>query len=393
MFGARDRVGPFTIHVEDLSRPRTMGLKPGTKAIHLAKHLPKPKLFFGKTEVGGQALHRGHRSALCRRLIVPVQPAFLLKIGQPRDDLFYHLKSFGPVVVQVLGPMNKTGRNIPSTCLGRGEGKLHKLEPGVYSFKFGAKRGVVKYSFLFRTAKTKLSPLRPSIHIPTQLPLRQRMVTQHYPQLSKKFLRSTKTLQGLFGSAPKGLYLFPSFNLDKASAKPIPSQHETVAYPKKNEPLLLFANRWVVATDGSVFEVSRYSYLVTRPDGPISLPRAPRNSELSFSAALRNRGPEDERAIGALNRAARKEERCVERVRAPFHRRVKSLEQRAWSRGRDKRIQALKEQANTKAFRACGTEGLVKKREQLRQRLITTQTKRRAARLKKLRPRLQHLFR
>ncbi len=392
----RNKVGPFTITVEDLSRPRTSTWSARVKTIVLPKKLSKPRIFSGATGDDLQ-LSRNHRDYSCQNLVVATEPIALLKVDRPRDDLMYALTSSGRVALQIIGPITKSRRGMRERCRVGAHGKIGRLEPGVYALKVGQrakKRGVaaVGYTLLFRTEHTRMNPFAVAA-VPAGLPVRARMVSRHYPQLDKDFWRSNERLQRLFASAPKELFVFPTFDLDKASAKQVGSQTRRPIYPRKNEPMLLFANRWIVGADGATFSVQKYSYLATSPTGPIALPRAPRNLELSSSDAIKQLGAKDQAAYKAHRRRMAAEKRCVDRVWSPTNRTIAALRQRAWSRWRAKRIASLKDRAGSKAFRVCGTARLRRNWAQLQKRLLRTRRARRARRLKALRARLMRLFR
>jgi len=395
-WGSRARVGPFTVAIEDPARPRSLGWKKTLKTVTLSPHLATPILVSGTTQPTGRI--RSRRSSYCSNVQVPGQPVLMLKVNRPLTDIQYRVVSNGTARLVILGPLNRTNRNIPTACRS-GQGKVGRLEPGTYAVKVGVATGyrgharATRYTLVLRTPKTKLTPLAPVATIPGGLSVRDRMISRYYPQLPKGYWRSSAMLQSLFAVAPKQLFVFPTFDFDKASAKTIPWQSKNHVYPRKDEPLLLFANRWVMGADGSVFEVKRYSYLKARPSGAITLPRRPRNAFQRFGKALKNAGREDQRAIRSYRRAVKRESRCVDRVWSSANRRIRALRQRAWSRWRARRIQIIKDRTSSRAFRVCGTKRLRRTKKRLHERLMRTRTKRRKARLKKLRARMTQMFR
>jgi len=393
--GRRNSVGPFTIRIEDPARPRNLGWNKRIKTVALTNHLATPILVGGTARPGAQIPHRG--SSYCSNIQAPHQPLMLLKVSRPLTDIQFRLASNGQARLVLMGPLTRTNRNIRTVCKSE-KGKLGRLEPGTYAVKVGVtsttrrRARTTSYTLVLSTPKTKLTPLAPVPNIPRGLPVSERMIDRYYPQLAKDYWRSTATLQRLFEVAPKQLFIFPAFDLDKASAKSIPWQPKNLAYPRKGEPLLLFANRWVVAADGAVFSVKKYSSLKRQPNGPISLPRKARNNFLRSGKAIAKAARGDQRAIRKYRQAVKRERRCVDRVWRPTNRAVNALRRRAWSRWRVRRIRNLKDRTASRAFRVCGTKRLRRSAKRLHKRLLRTRAKRRTARLKKIRARLSRMF-
>lgn len=393
-WGRRNQVDNFTITIEDPTRPRNLGWKKNLQKITLTKHLDKPILLSGISRNHGSIRARWTRN--CNYVKVPAQPVMLLKVDRPLTTIQYRLVSNGKARVVLLGPLNRTNRNIPTRC--PGGGSLGRLEPGTYAVKvgyyaaYGHRPKPTAYTLMLRTANTKVSPLTPVANIPTGLAVRERDVTRYYPQLPKGFWRSTAMLQALFAVAPKQLFVYAAFDFDRESAKTIPWQRAGDTYPRKNEPLLVYANRWVVAADGSTWSVKRYNYLKTSPAGAISLPRKARNTYQKYRKALDNAGPKDRRSIKRYSQAVKRNGRCAERIWNGADRRIRALRMRSWSRWRARQIQNIKDRTSSRVFRACGTKQLRRMKDRLHKRLMRTRSKRRTARLKKIRARLMRIF-
>jgi hypothetical protein len=394
-WGARTRVGSFTITVEDPARPRSLGWKKNLRKVSLTKHLDKPILASGRAGNLGRIGNRWARD--CSYVQVPRQPALLLEVNRPLTEVRYKLVSSGQARLVLIGPLNKTGRNLPTRCLSYG--KLGRLEPGTYAVKVGLFAGYgrraqpASYTLVLHTPGTKLSPLDPVASIPANLPVEQRVVSRYYPQLSQGFYRSTAMVQALFAVAPKQLFVFAGFDFDRDSAtfKPV-WDYKNQTYPKKNEPMLLVANRWAATADGTLFEVKRYGYLKASPTAPISLPRQARNPHESLRYALKHAGPEDQRAIRGYEGAVKRNRRCGERIWDSADRHLRALRQRAWSRWRARQIQIIKDRTERRVERACGGKRLLQQKKRLHARLMRNRTKRRTKRLKKLRVRLLGMF-
>jgi hypothetical protein len=138
-------------------------------------------------------------------------------------------------------------------------------------------------------------------------------------------------------------------------------------YPKENEPLLLLdRNGHVMGADGAEFRVTAKD-LQADPGGAASVPAAPRNSTLSFEAALAAQGPEDAKAVAAWQKAQKAEQTCHDRQSS-------SVE------GGFENACAGMEKASDKA------------KETLEKELTKNRLARRAASLAKLKTRLETLF-
>lgn len=395
-WGSRARVGNFTITVEDPARRRNLGWKRNAlKKIALTKHLAKPILVSGTARPVSRISSR--RSRYCNNVQVPNQPILLLTVDRPLTNIRYRLKSGGRARVVVIGPLNKSNRNIPTRC--PSYQKMGRLEPGTYAIKVGIDAGYGRtaqpatYTLVLHTPNTKLSPLEAVANIPKRLTVRQRIASRFYPQLPKGYYRSTAMLQALYAVAPKHLFVFASFDYDKASAtfKPV-WDYKNKTYPRKNEPLLLVGNRWATTADGTIFEVKRYSYLKPNPSAPITMPRRARNPHESFRKAVEHSGPKDQRSIRSYNRARKRNRKCGDRIWRSANRRIRIFRQRAWSRWRARQILNIKRRTNRRVDNACGWKRLKRTQKRLHSRLMRTRTKRRTKRLKKIRLRMLRMF-
>lgn len=390
----RTRPLNFTLTLEDLSRPRNLGWNKTLAKLPVTQQMARPIVFTSNTTAAqGKRLWRSFSS--CSRHYFRHQPDFLIKAERPIVSLYYNLASHKDVMFLLVGPLTKDGRRIPRRCLYQGHSRINRLEPGVYGVKIGTKRGHTKvpYTLLIRTRNTQLKPLELVRNVPTQLSLWQRRLYNFYPQIRKGALyRHRRLAQAVFANAPKQLFVFPAFDFDKASASQLPSNYKNTEYPKKNEPMLVIGRGWVVGADGSAWRVSRDSYLRLSPDGPVAIPERARNLYQRYSSALANRGPEDARAIKAYERAVKRNSKCIDRVWRPVERRIDRIRSRRPTLWRLRKIRILKDRAEARAYRSCGTKRLGKMKERLHKRMMRTRTARRTALLARLRPRLLKLF-
>lgn len=315
--GRKDESYSYELRVEDEDRPLDIPWKNTVKATEIAE-LPKDPIVITQTT----AKETGHKGTRCGDSFFRETPDVVISLKRPLGDMSIDVRSAKAIDVQLVGPLNDTGRKLPIHCGSDGRIGIQRMEPGLYGLRIGtaASGDEVLHHVVIRGKDTTRNPALPPSKFPDAIALEESVVTWHYPQLTLSDMEANEAVrEAVFLSAPKAMFVFPKFNMDKSVAEAVGYSRDSKApapeYPKENEPLLLLArNGLVVATDGSVFRVSMKD-LQADPGGAVVLPAAPRNKEISFDEALRFKGPEDAGAVAAWNRAEGAIDDCSDRTR------------------------------------------------------------------------------
>jgi hypothetical protein len=277
--------------------------------------------------------------------------------------------------VEVVGPLNETGRNLPTSCGNDDRVNFNRMEAGIYGLRIGTEKSgdEVLFHVVVRSKDTTRNPTLPPSKFADKIALEESIVTWHYPQLTQQDMETSEAnREAIFLSAPKELFVFPKFNMDKSVAEVIgggsrDKNAPAPEYPKENEPLLLLnKNGLVVASDGAVFRVNMKD-LQADPGGAVAFPATPRNTWLPFDQAVRSKGPEDEKSFAAWQKAEKEVDKCEERARS--------------------NVEASFESLCTSTQKAAE-----KKKETLEKDLAKTRVARRAASLGKIKPKVEALF-
>jgi hypothetical protein len=375
--GDKDKTFKYELRVEDEKRPLDIAWKSTVKAIEIGD-LPKDPIVISEltaTTAGLKDHHGGCSSGYFRET-----PDVAFSLKRPLGDVTIEVRSAKPVQVQIIGPLTDDGRNIRTSCMNDDRTSFNRMEAGLYGLKIGtdASGAEVLYHVVVRGKDTSRNPvLAPSKSV-EQASVDESVLTWHYPQLTQADAENSEAnREALFLSAPKALFVFPKFSMDKSVAEilggagassndkaknaPVPE------YPKENEPLLLLnKNGYVMAADGSLFRVNLKD-LAADPGGAVAVPAAPRNTGLSFERALASKGPEDAKAVAAYEKAQKDLETCESRSSSSVEGTFQSL---------------------------CGSleKAVDKKKEALIVEMTKNRTARRAASLAKVKPRVETLF-
>ena len=278
-----------------------------------------------------------------------------------------------------------------------------RLERGTYAIAIGTKGQPTPVTLVVRAPDAEPDFLALAKVIPDGLPLAERMIEAHFPELvSEDVWRIDSLRQKVYATAPRALFVFPAFDLDDSVAQFVPRVDRGIAlqgpmdagkilYPHKDEPLLVVDKNHVMAADGSMFQVS-WKDLVGAPAGAIWLPETARNAGLSMEYSFNAKGPDDKANIAKLEKIEAAYGKCAEKVWAPIENKIEAIKRGAWSEAREERMQALDRQGRAKESSACGTTRLEKARETLGKELMASRTKRRTAGLKAIRKRMNELF-
>lgn len=359
------------VRIEDEKRPIDILWKNKVKTVDLAE-VPKEPLILSETTPNTP----GAKSR-CGNGFFREAPDVAFQPKRPLGEMTIEVRSAQPIDVQLIGPLTEDGRKIPSNCMNDDRMFWNRWEAGLYGLRVGtpSSGAEVLYHIVVRGKDTPRNPTAAPAKWVTDATVEESVLTYHYPQLTQGDLDTNNAnREAIFLSAPKQLFVFPKFSMDKSVAEVIggggrSSDPKAPApeYPKENEPLLLMnRNGWVMAADGSVFRVNMKD-LQADAGGAVVIPAAPRNTALSFDQALRQKGPEDAKAVAAYEKAQRDVDSCYDRARRSY--------------------EVSYENACVGYERA-----LAKKKEALEKELTKNRIARRTASLAKIKTRLETVF-
>lgn len=402
--GGQGKSFKYSIRIEDETRPVDVLWKSKVKAIDLAE-IPKDPIIISEMTPATPGFKDSRGS--CYQGFFHEIPEMAFELKRPLTDVTIEVRSAKPVQVAVLGPLTESGRDIRSSCFNDDRNTYSRMEAGFYGLKIGPEaQGEVLYHVIIRGKETSRNPIQPPLKFAEQISLEQSVIMWHYPQLDLKDVEtSDANREALFLSAPKALFVFPKFNLDKTVASA--SGHANMdgrtgekdlqglpapEFPKENEPLLLLNNSgYVMAADGALFKVNMKD-MVADPGGAVALPATARNPTISFSQALAARGPEDAKAIAAYEKAQKDLTACENRINDAANARIDSIKATGYWRTQGAQIAAANEAADRQIESTCKPKALVKKQEALWAELAKTRTARRNASVAKTKPRVEALF-
>lgn len=369
--GRKGETYNYELRVEDEKRPIDILWKSKVKTQELAE-VPKEPIVITDTTPSTAGV-----KGRCGQSYYRDTPDIAFVLKRPLGDMSVEVRSAQPIDVQFVGPLNDTGRNIPTSCMSDDRMSWNRMEAGMYGLRIGTKEpgAQVLYHIVVKNKDSVRNPTLPPSKFVDAATVDESVITWHYPQLTESDLTaSDANRESIFLSAPKALFVFPKFNMDKSVADIIGGGGQSKdknapapEYPKENEPLLLInRNGHVMAADGVMFRVNMKD-LQADPGGAVVIPSAPRNLTMSFDEALRRRGPEDKKAYDAWDKAGKDVDACDARVRSSFEGTFQSM---------------------------C--TGYVKieekKKEALEKEMLKNRTARRKAILAKVKPRLETVF-
>ncbi len=363
--GRKDQTYNYQLKVEDETRPIDILWKGKVKTIDMAE-IPKEPVVVSELTTKDSGV-----KGRCGDSYFRDAPDLAFSLKRPLGDISIDVRSAKPVDVEIVGPLTDDGRKIPSHCMNDDRYSFGRMEAGIYGLRIGTKSpgAEVLYHVVVRGKETKMNPILPPSKFVDEATVDESVITWHFPQLLPQDTHSDPHREALFLTTPKPVFVFPKFNMDKSVADALGggSDKSKNEYPKENEPLLLLdRNGQVMGADGAEFRVTMKD-LQADPGGAIAVPAAPRNTALSFDAALAAKGPEDAKAVAAWEKAEKAEQSCHDRQRS-------SVE------GGFENACAGMEKATDKA------------KEALEKELAKNRVARRAASLAKLKTRLETLF-
>jgi hypothetical protein len=369
--GQQGKTYNYEIRVEDEKRPIDILWKGKAKTIDVAE-VPKDPIIV--SEVTPKTA--GVKGSRCNHAFFREVPDVAFQLKRPLGDISIEVRSAKPIEVQLVGPLTADGRNIPTQCLNDDRTSIGRMEAGLYGLRIGTETSgaEVLYHVVLRGKDTSKNPVLPPTKFVDEATVDESVVTWHFPQLTVQEAEAgDANREALFLTAPKAIFVFPKFNMDKSVAEVMGASGDSSKgapapeYPKENEPLLLLdKGGHVMAADGSLFRVNLKD-LQADPGGAVAIPAAPRNTGLSFERALAAKGPEDAKSVAAYEKAQKAVQSCYDRVN-------NSIEG-----GMENACAAL-EKTEQKA------------KETLEKDLAKTRAARRAASLAKVKPRLETLF-
>ena len=361
---SKDKGYTYQVKVEDEARPVDILWKDKGKQVELAE-VPKESLVFSEMTVKEPGAKGRCGSSYFRET-----PDIVFNLKRPLGDMYIDVRSAKPLDVQLVGPLNESGRNYPTRCGSNDQFSMGRMEAGIYGLRIGteAPSAEVLYHVVVRGKDTKMNPLMPPAKFVTEATVQESDVAYHFPQLSTSEAQKDASREPLFLATPKPIFIFPKFNMDSSVAQAIgvTGDKSKLEYPKENEPMLLVANGRVMGADGAQYSVNMKD-MQADPGGAIAIPAAPRNNDMAFDAALNMKGPEDAKAIAVYDKVVAAEDACSNRPRS------------WWEAGAD--AQCASFYTATDKARAALEVTLAKNRKA-----------RRAASLAKLKTRLETLF-
>lgn len=310
----------YELRVEDEKRPLDIAWKDKVKPVELGE-VPKDPIIVSEIT----SSKPGSKSAHCDSGYFHEVPEMALLLKRPLGDMSIEVRSAKRIAVQLVGPMTENGRNIPTRCMNDDRASFGRMEAGLYALRIGTEASgqEVLYHIVVRGKDTSRNPVAAPSKFADTIALEESVTSWHFPQLTMSDAEAgDANREALFMAAPKALFVFPKFNMDKSVASIVGASNGSSdksksppapELPRENEPLLLLdRSGYVMAADGSFFRVNMKD-LQADPGGAISVPAAPRNTGLTFERALAGKGPEDAKAVAAYEKAEKAVDTCHDR--------------------------------------------------------------------------------
>lgn len=357
----------YELRVEDQKRPLDITWKDKVKATEIPE-LPKDPIVITQST----PKEAGRKGSRCGNAYFHEVPDVVFSLKRPLGDMSIEVRSAKGIDVELVGPLNESGRDLPTNCGNDNRIGFSRMEAGIYGLRIGTDKAGEEALFhvVVRGKDTTRNPTLPPSKFQDAIALEESVVTWHYPQLTAQDMETSEAnREAIFLSAPKELFVFPKFNMDKSVAEVLGGSGSSrdknapaPEYPKENEPLLLLQKSGVVmAADGAMFRVNMKD-LQADPGGAVALPAAPRNTWLSFDQALRSKGPEDAKAVAAWEKAEKDVDACESRARNNIEATFESLCSSVQKAAEKKKEALEKELAKNRAARRAASLGKVKPR-------------------------------
>ena len=254
-------------------------------------------------------------------------------------------------------------------------------EEGAYGVSVGIpSSGTQTVTLMIYDESTTLDPLT-LVSVPGPLEVKHRSLAVHFPFLTEEQLRldtyaHAEIAAHIFEKAPADAFVYAKLDLDKDIAWN--STYGTTAFPKKNEPLLVYRydheRSRVLARDGFTYDV-RTSHLLPAPDGepaPLAAPRPlPDGFERVPVAELLP--PGNEKLATTLHQIGATYDTCARRVAAPYNRRLPTITRPANVNiivVTSPQARAIEDARDRAVDRACGTSQEVAKKKSAQYRVL-----------------------
>ncbi|MCA9519043.1 MAG: hypothetical protein KC635_29110, partial [Myxococcales bacterium] len=326
----------------------------------------------------------------CRGFTHAARPDVLLDVARPMTDVWYRATTNPALRVVLEGPFGDDGREVEAEytwrCLAGGDqprAAFPRLEMGRYRvyFAFPDKAESDDVAFVLGTEKSPERPLERLREPAASLAVTDKRLLPYYPMLpmdSNAWLRledlHPDERQALFLDAPRSLFAYPKFDLDKATAqlsgidpRKLEELGVEIAWPKTDEPLLVVRqdrDRVVALTADATVVVVEAKYLVAAPAGAPVVPTEMRNRILTWDDVVRWAADEDRKEIDAVDKANDKAEACYSDYWDAHHGGVSGrLSLITYVNGRVASVRDYTAMVKDAAGKKCGLAAVEKKKE------------------------------
>lgn len=338
-------------------------------------------------QVRGEGLH----GSGCGGAAFRIEPDLALELARPIKGLRIRpAPSKEPPTLRMTRPATSAGTvPRPSCARARAELRVRDGEEGTFGISVGLPRtapNARSVMLLIYDDSTTLDPLT-LMPLPGPLEMKHRELAYHFPFLTDAHLRLDNYARAeiaakVFKTAPAEALVYAKLDFDKEIAQSAANYYTGDRYPHKNEPLLVYkiesTRSRVLAQDGFTYQV-KTSHLLAAPDGesaPLAAPRPlsveydPDGTRVHAAALL---PPGNEKLARSLYEMDAARTACVNRVSAPYNRRLPTITRPANVDivvVRSPRSQAIIDARNTAIARKCGTLEAHTKKKQAQYRVI-----------------------
>lgn len=389
----------FAVSVEDWSRPRDQAWPAEVPAFSVGKGIAAPL-------VAANGPASAFRVKDCGDRRFGTTPVAFFDVTRPLTSVWLRLVTGGNAAIRLEGPFGPDRRELPdykATCLTPTSGSpaaAGRLEMGRYAAYVGFVETRVPFALVAGDETTTLDPLALTLEPPATLPLGARWLQAFFGFLPTGHW-TADVKQGLFLTAPDGLFVYPKFDLDEATAaiRAVDGGKRDLAakdaaWPKKDEPLLIVGSErnyegpvgvlHLLAADAAMYKIDA-KYLAERAEGPRAVPAAARNLELEWNDAVKLATKAEQKDIDAYNKANDRAATCEDKflaARGPAYR----LAERT-SGGSINITSHFNDRDLDAAYVQCGFPGLEAMQKRLLKKLDANYRKRLAEGLTKIRAR------
>ena len=398
----------YSLFFDEKSRPLSLPWRDTAEPLTIGSKMPEPIVRTLAAKPSNQPMPRcGDLSFIYGR----TTPDLVFRVERPLEDMYIDTRSSNAATIGIYGPIPEDGRDPELKC---GRWKKSRMEPGLYAAYVAPDRSETEtlHQIVFSHHETPLDPMTLPEAFDDDVPFEQRVVGWHFPLLGFNHLvdqtdskRDNDAIRAwALENAPKSLFVFPTLDLDDATAQLYRHQQTDgwhgdsgePVFPRANEPLLVVKQQdqgWVVvmATDGSLYR-TQSKRLAAEPSGAVVLPEKARNPHMTFSRAVNGRAPEDKKVYRAYDKASRAFESCAAPIDRRADRKIQAIREKPRHQQSNARIDRIGADARADIERKCGGQKLDAKSGALWLALMDSRMKRRDAHLARVRTRLQGLF-